>query len=82
MNLKQKMKTYSFWMALTGAVILVLQTIGKECGFSIDDKVITGIVSSVCGVFIVLGIISKPSIKNEDCEKTTKDATEDTMEKE
>ena len=61
MNLKQKFKNYGFWMSLTAAVVLVLQTIGKNFNFSVDDEAITSIVNSVCGVLIVLGIISNPN---------------------
>ncbi|MDD4211218.1 MAG: phage holin [Clostridia bacterium] len=61
MNLKEKMKNYGFWMSLTAAVILVLQTFGKTFGFSINDEAINSIVNSICGVLIVLGIISNPT---------------------
>lgn len=61
MNLKQKFKNYGFWMSLTAAIILVLQTLGKNIGFSVNDEAITSIVNSICGVLIVLGIISNPA---------------------
>ncbi|MGD9901009.1 MAG: phage holin [Spirochaetales bacterium] len=61
MNLKQKVKNYGFWISLAAALILVLQTIGEALGFKIDNELIMGIVTSVCGVFVVLGIISDPT---------------------
>lgn len=61
MNLKDKIKNYGFWMSLTAAVILVLQTLGQVFGFSVNDQAITSIVTSVCGMLIVLGIISDPT---------------------
>ena len=61
MNLKDKIKNYGFWMSLTAAVILMLQAIGKAFGFTIDNEAITSIVTSICGVLIVLGIISDPT---------------------
>lgn len=60
MRLKDKIKNYGFWMSLTAAVILVLQTIGETVGFVIDDEAIVSIMASVCGMFVVLGIISNP----------------------
>jgi phi LC3 family holin len=61
MNLKQKFKNYGFWMSLTAAVILVLQTIGKNFGFSVNDEAITSVVNSILGILILLGIISNPT---------------------
>lgn len=59
-NLKNKVKNYGFWMSLTGAVILMLQTFGNYCGFSINSVAIESIITSICGVLVVLGIISNP----------------------
>ncbi len=61
MNLKDKIKNYGFWMSLTASVILMLQVLGKAFDFMVNDELITSIVTSVCGIFIVLGLISNPA---------------------
>ena len=61
MNLKEKIKNYGFWMSLTAAIIIVLQTLGKTFAFSVNDEAISAVVNSICGVLIVLGIISNPA---------------------
>lgn len=62
--MKQKFRSYSFWLSLTGAVIIVLNNLGKAFNFSVDDKIISEIVNSICGVLIVLGVLTMP--KNQD----------------
>jgi len=57
MKLTEKLKSYKFWVALTSAVIIFLQTIGKELGFSISEEVITNIVMTLCGILVLLGFI-------------------------
>ena len=48
-------------MSLTAAIILVVQALGRAFGFSVNDEMITSVASSVCGVLVVLGIISNPA---------------------
>ena len=50
-------------MAVTGAAILLMQSLGKSFGFSVNETQITEIVSAFCGVLIVLGVISKTGSK-------------------
>lgn len=52
-----KIKTTGFWLSLTGAIILVLQQLGQAFGFSVNSDIINGIVSAVCGVMVVLGVL-------------------------
>mgnify|MGYP002520970568 CR=1 FL=1 len=59
--LKNKLKSYSFWVSLASAVLLLVQTIGRPLGLVIDESTYMSIVNSVLGVFVVLGIISHPA---------------------
>lgn len=59
-NLKEKMKNYGFWTSLGAAVILFVQNLGNLFGFSVDSAIIDGIVSGLCGILVVLGIINNP----------------------
>ena len=66
--MKEKFKSYSFWMSVTGAVILVLNNLGKVFGFTVDNQAITSIIDSVCGMLVVFGILTMPksTTKKED----------------
>lgn len=52
-----KLKTTGFWISLTGAVILVLQVIGGAFGFEINSELINNLVSSICGVLVIVGVL-------------------------
>lgn len=54
-NFKEKLKSYGFWLSLSGAVVIFLQALGLK----IEKPVIDGIVNAFCGILVVLGIISK-----------------------
>ncbi len=59
--LKDKLKSYSFWVSLASAILLLIQTIGRPLGLVIDESTYMSIVNSVLGVFVVLGIVSHPA---------------------
>ena len=58
MNLKNRVKTYAFWVALSSAVVVLVQSIGKLFGFEIESSTIENVIMSICGVLIVLGIVT------------------------
>ena len=68
-NFKQKIKSYGFWTGLSGAVVMLVGTISKAFGLSLDSKIAEQIVMGICGVLVAVGIVSMP-VKTED--KTTK----------
>ena len=63
--MKNKMKSYSFWTALSGAVVVLLQALGKCFGFSIDSDIVTGIIMAVAGILVVFGVVSMPNSNND-----------------
>ena len=60
-DLKEKLKSYRFWVSLASAILLLVQAIGGPLGLSVDEETYMSIVNSVLGVFVVLGIISHPA---------------------
>ena len=76
--MKEKFKSYTFWMSVTAAVILVINNIGNVFGFEVDSKVITQIVDSICGVLILFGVITmaKTENKEENGKNTTFESAE------
>lgn len=60
-----KFKTYAFWIALSGAVIIFIQSVGDLFGFTIDGGLIENVIMSICGIMVVLGIVSKPTLEQK-----------------
>jgi len=61
MNLKMKVKSYSFWVSLASALILILKLIGQKFGFTVDETLISDLFTSLCAILVILGIIVVPS---------------------
>ena len=59
--MKNKFKSYSFWTALAGAIVVLVQAIGKMAGFIPNSEMITDIVMAIAGVLVVLGVVSAPT---------------------
>lgn len=75
--MKKRIKTYSFWVSLSGAIIVLIQAIGRAFGFIPNADIIHNIVMGIAGVLVVFGIVSSPTEEelnrkeeNEDNEKT------------
>ncbi len=65
-------KNYSFWTALAGAVVIFLNALGDLFGFSIDNDVVTAVITGFAGVLVVLGVVSMGETKQD-----TKDVEND-----
>ena len=57
MNLKDRIKTTSFWAGLIGTVILILSAFGVEVG----DDTTSAIINAVCSALAVFGIVKAPA---------------------
>ncbi len=78
--MKDKIKSYSFWTALSGAVVVLLQALGDCFGFSIQSELVSGIIMAIAGVLVVFGVVSMP--KNSTDNKTDEKTTDETESKE
>lgn len=70
MKLKERIKTYNFWVSLSSAVFLVLKLLGEQFNFNVDEGLFSDIFTTLCGILVILGIIVPPTSKAID-EKTT-----------
>lgn len=61
MDLKYKIRTYNFWISLSSAILLFVRVIGQHFGFEIDSTLFMDIVTALCGILVVLGIIIMPT---------------------
>lgn len=71
--MKDRMKSYSFWVGLSGAIVAFVSAIGKAVGFIPNEEIISSIVLGFAGVLVALGVVSKPkSAEQENAEAKTK----------
>lgn len=63
MSIKDKLKSYSFWVSLASALVLILQVIGSKLGFYIDARLASDIITSACSILVITGIIVTPTSK-------------------
>lgn len=64
--MKNRFKTYAFWVALSSAVVILVQSFGKLFGFEIESSTIENVIMSICGVLVVLGIVTGSGENNHD----------------
>lgn len=73
MKLKKLIKSYGFWTALSGAIVVLVNAIGKACGFFVQEETISDIIMAVAGVLVVFGVVSMPKqIKEEKTDEKEK----------
>ena len=61
MKLKDKIKTYSFWVSLASAIILILKLLGNRFNFVVDESMISDLFTALCSILVLLGIIVVPT---------------------
>lgn len=67
--MKNKLKTTSFWLGISGAIVLLLDTITEIFGFSIPSSNIENIITSIAIVLVAVGFITKKTESGKE-EKT------------
>ncbi len=72
----KKFKSYGFWTALAGAIVVLINSIGKCFGFAVEEEIITNIVMAVAGVLVVFGVVSMPKDENEEKTEQQEDIIE------
>ena len=80
MKLKNLIKSYGFWTALAGAVVVLINAIGKACGFFVEEDVISNIIMGVAGVLVVFGVVTIPSSAKTEEEQTKEISQEEIVE--
>ena len=66
--MKQRLKSYKFWVSLSASVILFVNALGNLFGFRIDEVAMESVIMAFCGVLVVLGFVDK-SKENQSEEK-------------
>lgn len=52
-----KFKTTGFWISLSGAIMLVVQTILGAFGITFNSEIVSNVVSAICGVLVMVGVL-------------------------
>lgn len=58
--MNKRYKSYKFWLAILGGVLIIVQNIFKANGVVITDEIGYNILNAICGVLVFLGVIDKP----------------------
>lgn len=85
MKLKDRIKTYNFWVSLSSAIFLIIKLLGQQFNFNVDESLFSDLFTTLCGILVIMGIIVPPTnktvvgttdtilseIKSEDCKNNT-----------
>lgn len=63
--MKNKIRTTSFWLGLSGAIVIILETISNIFGLNLYSKEIESIILSICSALVMVGIITKKNVSDE-----------------
>ena len=80
MKLKEKVKSYSFWVSIASAIILILKVLGGRFGFTIDESMVSDIFTAICSILVLMGIIVLPAPQNSGKQTTLKEKSETKLE--
>lgn len=67
MKFKDLIKTYSFWTTLAGAIVVLVQVLGRIFNFIVPNDLVHDLITAIAGVLVALGIVTMP--------KTSKDVS-------
>lgn len=76
----RKTKTYAYWLSVCSAALLVVVQILAVFKIYFETKIVSDIISSVLGFFVVAGILIGP-IKTEDDKKEESEEEKDSSQK-
>lgn len=60
--MKEKFKTTSFWLGISGALVIIADCISKIFNINILSGYIDDIVITICSVLVLLGIVTKKNV--------------------
>ncbi len=77
-NFFKKFRSYSFWVSLSGAVIILLNAFGRAFGFKIENQIVEDCIMAVAGLLVVLGFCFKaPKEEEQDLENQNSKSQEE-----
>ena len=77
-------RSYGFWTAFAGAVVIFINALGELFGFKIESKLIENVIMALAGVLVALGVVSmgnkKEGISGETATEAESEKTQPTEE--
>ena len=70
-------KSYGFWTAFAGAVVILVNSLGQLFGFSIESQLIENVILAFAGVLVALGVVSMEKAKTVDDKADENQSTEE-----
>ncbi len=65
-KLFERMKSYSFWVSFSGALIIFINCLGRIFNFQIENEIVEDVIMSIAGLLVVLGFVTKESNDSEE----------------
>lgn len=65
-KLFERMKSYSFWVSFSGALIIFINCLGRIFNFQIENEIVEDVIMSIAGLLVVLGFVTKETKDNKD----------------
>ena len=69
----KRFSKYSFWVSLSGAIVILLNAFGKAFNFSIENKVVEDCIMAIAGVLVVLGVVGGVAGKTDEDENVNEE---------
>ena len=76
-NFFKKFKSYSFWISLSGAIVLLFNCFGRAFGFKIENRVVEDCIMAIAGFLVMLGIVTMDVDGQDEKEKREEDNNEE-----
>lgn len=73
----KKIRSYGFWVALSGAVVMLVNALGKIFGFAVKDELVSGLIMAIAGVLVVFGVVVMPKNDKKEDEDKKEEQTDD-----
>ena len=65
-KLFERIKSYSFWVSFSGALIIFINCLGRIFNFQIENEIVEDVIMSIAGLLVVLGFVTKESNDSEE----------------
>ena len=68
-KLFERMKSYSFWVSFSGALIIFINCLGRIFNFRIENEIVEDVIMSIAGLLVVLGFVTKETNNSEESDE-------------
>ena len=62
--MKEKIKTTSFWIGISGIAVVVVNCMSSIFGFVVASDVVEAIIVSISSILVIFGVVNKKDIND------------------